>query len=99
MVMKLNLTNDNFIFGIISNIISSLLYIMKQKAESRKQKAEIRKQKAESRKQKAESRKPLSNYNTKQYLCQEFRKFFCEKISIANIKSNLRLFIHKKNSY
>ncbi len=26
MVMKLNLTNDNFIFGIISNIISSLLY-------------------------------------------------------------------------
>ena len=32
MVMKLNLTNDNFIFGIISNIISSLLYIMKQKA-------------------------------------------------------------------
>ena len=34
MVMKLNLTNDNFIFGIISNIISSLLYIMKQKAES-----------------------------------------------------------------
>ena len=38
MVMKLNLTNDNFIFGIISNIISSLLYIMK--AESRKQKAE-----------------------------------------------------------
>ena len=97
MVMKLNLTNDNFIFGIISNIISSLLYIMK--AESRKQKAESRKQKAESRKQKAESRKPLSNYNTKQYLCQEFRKFFCEKISIANIKSNLRLFIHKKNSY
>ena len=92
MVMKLNLTNDNFIFGIISNIISSLLYIMKQKAESRKQKAE-------SRKQKAESRKPLSNYNTKQYLCQEFRGFFCEKLSIANIKSNLRLFIHKKNSY
>ena len=82
MVMKLNLTNDNFIFGIISNIITSLLYI-----------------KAESRKQKAESRKPLSNYNTKQYLCQEFREFFCEKISIANIKSNLRLFIHKKNSY
>ena len=78
MVMKLNLTNDNFIFGIISNIITSLLYIMKQKAESRK---------------------PLSNYNTKQYLCQEFREFFCEKISIANIKSNLRLFIHKKNSY
>ena len=38
MVMKLNLTNDNFIFGIISNIITSLLYIMK--AESRKQKAE-----------------------------------------------------------
>ena len=38
MVMKLNLTNDNFIFGIISNIISSLFYIMK--AESRKQKAE-----------------------------------------------------------
>ena len=32
MVMKLNLTNDNFIFGIISNIITSLLYIMKQKA-------------------------------------------------------------------
>ena len=29
MVMKLNLTNDNFIFGIISNIISSLFYIMK----------------------------------------------------------------------
>ena len=85
MVMKLNLTNDNFIFGIISNIITSLFYIMKQKAESRKQKAE--------------SRKPLSNYNTKQYLCQEFREFFCEKISIANIKSNLRLFIHKKNSY
>ena len=26
MVMKLNLTNDNFIFGIISNIITSLLY-------------------------------------------------------------------------
>ena len=76
MVMKLNLTNDNFIFGIISNIITSLLYIMK-----------------------AESRKSLSNYNTKQYLCQEFREFFCEKISIANIKSNLRLFIHKKNSY
>ncbi|WP_277871952.1 hypothetical protein [Brachyspira aalborgi] len=41
MVMKLNLTNDNFIFGIISNIISSLLY-----NESRKQKAESRKQKA-----------------------------------------------------
>ena len=39
MVMKLNLTNDNFIFGIISNIITSLLYIIKQKAESRKQKA------------------------------------------------------------
>ena len=38
MVMKLNLINDNFIFGIISNIITSLLYIMK--AESRKQKAE-----------------------------------------------------------
>ena len=38
MVMKLNLTNDNFVFGIISNIITSLLYIMK--AESRKQKAE-----------------------------------------------------------
>ena len=38
MVMKLNLTNDNFVFGIISNIISSLFYIMK--AESRKQKAE-----------------------------------------------------------
>ncbi|WP_158634658.1 hypothetical protein [Brachyspira aalborgi] len=37
MVMKLNLTNDNFVFGIISNIISSLFYIMK--AESRKQKA------------------------------------------------------------
>lgn len=36
MVMKLNLTNDNFIFGIISNIISSLFYM---KAESRKQKA------------------------------------------------------------
>ena len=36
--MKLNLTNDNFVFGIISNIITSLLYIMK--AESRKQKAE-----------------------------------------------------------
>ena len=90
MVMKLNLTNDNFIFGIISNIITSLFYVMK---------AESRKQKAESRKQKAESRKPLSNYNTKQYLCQEFREFFCEKISIANIKSNLRLFIHKKNSY
>lgn len=32
--MKLNLTNDNFIFGIISNIITSLFYIMK--AESRK---------------------------------------------------------------
>jgi hypothetical protein len=89
MVMKLNLTNDNFIFGIISNIITSLLYIMK---------AESRKQKAESRKQKAESRKPLSNYNTKQYLCQEFGEFFCEKISIANIKSNLWLFIHKKNN-
>ena len=26
MVMKLNLTNDNFIFGIISNIITSLFY-------------------------------------------------------------------------
>ena len=75
MVMKLNLTNDNFIFGIISNIITSLFYIMK-----------------------AESRKPLSNYNTKQYLCQEFGEFFCEKISIANIKSNLWLFIHKKNN-
>ena len=82
MVMKLNLTNDNFVFGIISNIITSLLYIMK----------------AESRKQKAESRKPLSNYNTKQYLCQEFGEFFCENISIANIKSNLWLFIHKKNN-
>ena len=55
--------------------------------------------KAESRKQKAESRKPLSNYNTKQYLCQEFGEFFCEKISIANIKSNLWLFIHKKIIY
>ena len=43
MVMKLNLTNDNFIFGIISNIITSLFY---NKAESRKQKAESRKQKA-----------------------------------------------------
>ena len=29
MVMKLNLTNDNFVFGIISNIITSLFYIMK----------------------------------------------------------------------
>ena len=90
MVMKLNLINDNFIFGIISNIITSLLYIMK---------AESRKQKAESRKQKAESRKSLSNYNTKQYLCQEFGEFFCEKLSIANIKSNLWLFIHKKIIY
>ena len=62
MAMKLNLTNDNFIFGIISNIISSLLYIMKQKAESRKQKAESRKQKAESRKQKAESRKQKASF-------------------------------------
>ena len=35
MVMKLNLTNDNFIFGIISNIITSLFY----NNESRKQKA------------------------------------------------------------
>ena len=78
MVMKLNLTNDNFVFGIISNIITSLFYIMK--AESRKQKAESRKQKAESLfliiTQNNIYVKSLANFFVKRFLLQILSRTF-----------------------